>query len=47
MEFASERIADLIGKDQSFTAEVRGDMLKQQGMLTNGQPLKEEFRRVG
>lgn len=47
MEFASERISDLIGKDQSFTVEVREDMLKQQGTLTNGQPLKEEFRRIG
>jgi hypothetical protein len=47
MEFGTDKLSDLVGKDQSFTIEVDGDMLTQEGTLSNGEPLKETFRRVG
>ncbi len=47
MDFASDKIADLVGKDQSFTLEVEGDVLTQTGTLSNGKALSERFRRLG
>ncbi len=47
MEFATDKLSGLVGKDQSFTIEVDGDMLRQKGTLSNGEPLSETFRRVG
>ena len=46
VEFASEQIAELIGKDQSFVVNVEGNMLTQMGTLTNGKPLLEKFKRL-
>jgi hypothetical protein len=47
MEFATDKLSGLVGNDQSFTIEVDGDTLKQNGTLSNGEPLRETFRRVG
>ena len=47
MDFASDKIADLVGKDQSFTVEVDGDALTQIGTLSNGKALSERFKRLG
>ena len=47
MDFASDKIADLVGKDQSFTVEVGGDTLTQIGTLSNGKALSEKFKRLG
>ena len=47
MDFASDKIADLVGEDQSFTVEVRGDRLTQIGTLSNGKALSERFKRLG
>jgi len=47
MDFASDKIADLVGKDQSFTLQVEGDVLTQIGILSNGKALSERFRRLG
>ena len=46
MQFASDKIADLIGKDQSFVVQVDGDTLTQTGALSNEKPLLEKFRRL-
>ena len=46
MDFASDKIADLVGKDQSFTLEVEGDVLTQIGTLSNGKALSERFKRL-
>lgn len=47
MDFASDQIsAGLIGKDQSFTIKVDGDMFTQTGTLSNGKDLSEIWKRV-
>lgn len=47
IEFATDKLSGLVGKDQSFTIEVDRDTLKQKGTLSNGEPLSETFRRLG
>lgn len=47
MDFATDKLSGLVGKDQSFTIEIDGDTLRQEGTLSNGELLKETFRRVG
>lgn len=46
MDFASGKIAGLVGKDQSFTIKVDGDTFTQTGTLTNGNPLSEVWKRI-
>jgi hypothetical protein len=46
MDFASGKLAALVGKDQSFSVTVDGDTLTQDGTLTNGQPLSEIWTRL-
>jgi hypothetical protein len=46
MDFASGKIADLVGTDQSFSVEVARDTFTQTGTLTNGKPLSEVWRRL-
>jgi hypothetical protein len=46
MDFASDKIAGLIGKDQSFTVKLDGDTFTQKGTLTNGKPLAEVWKRL-
>jgi hypothetical protein len=46
MEFASGKIADLIGQDQSFTIRLDGDTFTQTGTLTNGKALSEKWKRI-
>jgi hypothetical protein len=48
MAFASDKIANgLVGKDQSFTVKLDGNTFIQTGMLTNGKPLSEVWKRLG
>jgi hypothetical protein len=47
MEFASGQIADLIGRDQSFTIHLDGDTFTQTGTLSNGKALSEQWKRIG
>ena len=48
MDFASGKIAaGLVGKDQSFVVEVEGDTFTQKGILSNGKPLTEKWKRIG
>jgi len=47
MEFASDKIADLIGRDQSFTIHLDGDTFTQTGTLSNGRVLSEQWKRIG
>jgi hypothetical protein len=47
MDFASGKIAELVGEDQSFGVELDGDTFTQTGTLSNGQPLKEKWKRIG
>jgi hypothetical protein len=37
---------ELIGKDQVFTATFKGDLWYHQGILSNGMPIKELWRRI-
>jgi hypothetical protein len=46
MDFASEQIARLIGKDQPFTVKINGDTFIQTGTLSNGKALTETWKRV-
>jgi hypothetical protein len=47
MDFASDKIsAGLIGKDQSFTVKVDGDIFTQTGTLSNGKALSETWKRL-
>jgi hypothetical protein len=46
MDFASDKINDLVGKDQSFTVEMEEDTLIQKGTLSNGEALSERFKRL-
>lgn len=46
MEFASGKIADLIGWDQSFTINLDGDTFTQAGTLSNGKTLSEVWKRI-
>ena len=46
MEFASEKIGELAGKEQAFTVKVDGDSFTQSGTLSNGKKLQEVWRRV-
>jgi hypothetical protein len=46
MDFASERLASLVGKDQSFTVSIDGDTFTQEGVLSNGGPLREVWKRI-
>ena len=48
MDFASDKLpADLIGHNQTFIVEVDRDTFTQKGMLSNGKPLMEKWRRIG
>ena len=47
MEFASDKIADLIGRDQSFTIHLDRDTFTQTGTLSNGRVLSEQWKRIG
>jgi hypothetical protein len=48
LDFASDKIgAGLIGKEQSFIVEVAGDTFTQTGILSNGKPLNEKWKRIG
>jgi hypothetical protein len=47
MDFVSDKIAALVGKDQAFTVELAGDTFTQKGTLSNGKPLEEKWKRVG
>ena len=47
MDFASDQIAaGLVGKDQTFTIRVEGDVFVQTGTLSNGKSLSETWKRV-
>ncbi|HZP59083.1 MAG TPA: hypothetical protein VFB27_02080, partial [Opitutaceae bacterium] len=46
LDFASERISALIGKDQPFTIKMDGDTFTQTGTLSNGKPLAEVWKRI-
>lgn len=46
MDFANDKIASLVGKDQSFTVKVHGDTFTQTGTLSNGKALKEVWKRA-
>jgi len=46
MDFASDKLAALIGKDQSFTVKLGADTFTQTGTLTNGKPLSEVWKRL-
>ena len=47
VDFASDEIAaGLVGKTQPFTVKVDGDIFTQEGILSNGKPLSETWRRV-
>lgn len=46
MDFASEPISALIGKEQSFTVNVSADTFTQRGTLSNGKPLNELWKRL-
>ena len=46
MEFATGRLAELIGEDQAFTVELDGDTFTQRGTLSNGRPLSEVWKRL-
>jgi hypothetical protein len=46
MDFASDKIASLVGKDQSFTVKLDSDTFTQTGTLTNGKPLSEVWKRM-
>lgn len=46
MDFASEPISALVGKDQSFTVESDGNTFTQKGMLSNGKALSEIWKRT-
>jgi hypothetical protein len=46
MDFASDKIAGLVGNDQSFTVKLDGDTFTQRGTLTNGKPLSEVWKRL-
>ena len=46
MDFASDQISALIGKDQRFTVKVDGDTFTQTGTLSNGKALSEVWKRV-
>jgi len=47
MDFASDQLSALVGKDQSFTVKVNGDTFTQTGTLSNGKALSEIWQRVG
>jgi hypothetical protein len=48
MDFASDKVAaGLVGRDQSFTVAVDHDTFTQTGMLSNGKPLLEKWKRIG
>jgi len=47
MDFASDKLTSLIGKDQSFTVNLDGDTFTQAGTLSNGKPLSEKWKRIG
>jgi hypothetical protein len=48
VDFASEKIAaGLVGRDQAFTVAVDGDTFTQTGILSNGKPVTETWRRIG
>ena len=47
MDFASGKIADLVGQDQSFAIKLDGDTFTQTGTLSNGKALSERWKRVG
>lgn len=45
MDFASDKIASLIGKDQSFTVNINENTFTQTGALSNGKSLSEVWKR--
>lgn len=46
MDFASDPISALVGKDQSFTVKIDGDAFTQAGTLSNGKDLSEVWKRL-
>lgn len=46
MAFASDKIAGLIGQDQYFTVKADDNTFTQTGMLTDGKPLSEVWKRL-
>jgi hypothetical protein len=46
MDFASGKIAGLVGKAQCFTINLDGDTFTQTGTLSNGKPLAEKWKRM-
>ena len=46
MDFASDPISALVGKDQRFTIKVDRDTFTQTGTLSNGKALSEVWRRI-
>ena len=46
MDFATDKLAGLIGKDQSFVVNLEGDTFIQAGTLSNGKPLSEKWKRM-
>jgi hypothetical protein len=46
MDFASGKIAGLVGKDLWFTINLDGDTFTQTGTLTNGKSLSEVWKRL-
>jgi hypothetical protein len=47
MDFATDKLAALVGEEQSFTVEADGDTFIQKGTLSNGKPLMEKWKRIG
>jgi hypothetical protein len=46
MDFASDKIVDLVGKDQSFNITLDADAFTQTGTLSNGKALSERWKRM-
>jgi hypothetical protein len=46
LDFGTDTLAALVGKNQSFTVTVRRDSFTQTGTLTNGKPLSEVWKRA-
>jgi len=46
MEFASGKLAGLVGQDQSFSVHIEGETFTQEGTLTNGRRLSEVWKRL-
>ena len=44
--FGTRELQEVVGKEQTFQVEVSGDTMLQTGTLSNGQRLKEVWKRV-